>query len=124
MKAPTPILIESLEARIAPAGFTTAGISMLAGDVSDAHPAASHGSVIFDLVPGKTYSFRDTDGDLVKVTTSVGVLDPAAFTFSPSGMGQQLDLLDLTGGALAGANLKIKAIPQMVHGVLVGDGHV
>lgn len=75
-------LIESLEARIAPA----------------------------TLVNPTTVTYTDSDGDFVTVKSSAGAFDLAQFTFAPLGAGEYLVRLDLSGlPAFQGANIAITA---------------
>ena len=92
-------LIEPLEVRIAPAMATL--------QIVDAHTA----------------TYTDVDGDLVTVKVSKGTLDSGGANFigTASGMGDQLQQLDLTDVQFAGANVTITAAPPMTG---PGDGFV
>ena len=72
--------IEPLESRIAPA-------------VVIAHPL--------------TATYTDVDGDLVTIKTTAGVLNNSVFTSQMLGLGEQLLLIDLTGGGFAGTDLTV-----------------
>ena len=73
---------------------------------------------------GKSASFTDVDGDLVTVTTTKGAFAANDFTFGGFGAGltngYQLQSLDISDAAFAGATVKFVAKPT----ALGGDGHV
>ncbi len=66
---------------------------------------------------GKTATYTDTDGDLVTIKISEGTLTSANFTTVASGMGDQLEIIDLSAGGFDGANLTVT-----VKKVSTGDG--
>lgn len=68
------------------------------------------------IAPAALLTYTDVDGDLVKIIVSKGTLTGHA-TFTESGVGQHLDLLNLTDDSFAGTKLifKVKAGPN-------GDG--
>ena len=73
------------------------------------------------LVNAHTVTFTDVDGDHVTVKTSQGTFSLSQFTFAASGLGEQLQEIDLHDQpAFAGANLTITA-KRMAAG---GDGFV
>lgn len=59
------------------------------------------------IVNAKTATYTDFDGDLVTVTVSKGTLTSNLFTMADSGVGEQLQELDLTSTTFAGANVTI-----------------
>jgi hypothetical protein len=72
------------------------------------------------LVNAHTVTFTDVDGDQATVKTSRGTFSLAQFTFAASGVGEQLQQLDLHDQpAFAGAKLTITAKPAAG-----GDGFV
>jgi autotransporter family porin len=73
-----------------------------------------------------TLTFTDVDGDTVKVTTSHGNLVTGDLTLMTSGLGQQLQKLNLTDSSFAGANVSItvsKTAPGTGNG-LVNVGYI
>jgi hypothetical protein len=68
------------------------------------------------IAPASMLSFTDVDGDQVTIKATKGNLAGHA-TFSDSGSGQQLEILDLTDNSFAGTNLTIT-----VKKVAGGDG--
>jgi hypothetical protein len=84
-------------------------------------PHRARGAAYFDCPGRATATYTDTDGDLVTVKVSKGTLDPGGANFIgiASGMGGQLQQLDLTDPAFAGANITITAVPAEP-----GDGFV
>src|SRR5262245_59121748 len=70
------------------------------------------------LAPASVLNFTDVDGDKVSVTSSRGDLSGKA-TFANVGVGQQLQVLDLTGAAFQGAN-----VSTAVTRAVTGDGLV
>lgn len=73
---------------------------------------------------GFATTFTDVDGDLVTLKVSKGTLADAVLTKSVSGMGEQLQMLDLSAAVFAGADVTFTAKPQTVWGDLHGDGLV
>jgi hypothetical protein len=69
---------------------------------------------------GKSASFTDVDGDLVTVAVSKGTLTAGLFITAASGLGEQLQRLDLSAAAFAGANVTISVRPAAVNPT--GDG--
>src|SRR5688572_13532729 len=88
-------MIEILESRIAPAMAS------------------------LQIINPRTATYTDADGDRVTVKVSVGTLTEALFVGNPKGLGDQLEILNLSGGGFDGANLTIKAVK-----VATGDGLV
>jgi hypothetical protein len=72
------------------------------------------------IVNAKTATFTDVDGDLVTVAVSKGTLQAGLFTTAASGLGEQLQQLDLTNAGFAGANLTISVKQAAVNPT--GDG--
>src|SRR5262245_32439858 len=56
------------------------------------------------IAPASVLSFTDIDGDRVRVNCSAGDITNAA-TFASSGLGKQLQVLDLRAIAFQGANI-------------------
>jgi hypothetical protein len=71
------------------------------------------------LVNWVTATFTDVDGDKVTVNLSIGTLTAGLFTTGATGLGEQLQTIDLNGGGFDGANLTIS-----VKKALAGDGLV
>jgi hypothetical protein len=68
---------------------------------------------------GKSGTFTDVDGDLVKIAVTKGTLIGGNFTTSPVGLGDQLEEIDFSGGGFDGANLTFT-----VKRAATGDGAV
>lgn len=95
----------------------------LAGTFSPLPAVPAGPAAVF--VDPKTVTYVDSDGDAVKVTSSLPIFTPllTEFTFTPSGFGQQLQKLTLPAGA-AGATIKITAEPATPAANYQGDGFV
>lgn len=82
------------------------------------------------IAPASTFTFTDTDGDFVTISSSAGDLANAGITLAAmnanSGImgSQQLTKLDISDAQFAGTNLTITAKPQVIGGFLLGDGFV
>src|SRR5262249_38086800 len=75
------------------------------------------------LAPASVLNFTDVDGDKVTIASSVGDLSGKA-TFANVGVGQQLQVLDLTGAAFQGANITTTFIRAPAGDGLVNIGHI
>jgi hypothetical protein len=76
---------------------------------------------------GKTATYTDADGDLVTIKVSKGTLDPSEFQLGGANYlgGATLQKVNFAGhDDLQGANVTISAKPQVIDGVLRGDGKV
>ena len=47
---------------------------------------------------GRTATYTDVDGDLITITVSKGTLTPANFQTAPTGLGDQLQEINLSMG--------------------------
>jgi hypothetical protein len=90
--------VEPLESRIAPAVLVAAG--------------------------GHSATYTDVDGDKVTVAVSTGTLTAGLFTTAASGVGEQLRLIDLSGGGFDGANLTFSSAKAPGGDGLVNVGYV
>src|SRR5262245_27585036 len=67
-------------------------------------------------------TYTDVDGDKVTVTLSKGTF--IYFADTPTGgFGKQITNITINGVDSMGANLTVTATPQLINGVLRGDGH-
>src|SRR5437868_11068653 len=93
---PHSVSLEVLESRIAPAG-------LLNGDLTNMEISTN----------GKTATFHDVDGDLVKFVTTKGVWTEAMFDLTPTSnfvQGSALKSVTIPAGAnFDGANITITA---------------
>src|SRR5262249_8582441 len=69
------------------------------------------------IVNPHTATYTDVDGDKVTIQVSSGNLGSAAFTSVPSGVGEQLRLIDLHSGGFDRADLTVSVVRA-----LGGDG--
>lgn len=75
---------------------------------------------------GRSATYTDADGDLVTVKVNKGTLEQNDFKLSGQNYlgGSTLQLLDLKGHAdMDKVNVTVTAKPQLINGVLSGDGH-
>src|SRR5437870_9645985 len=71
------------------------------------------------IVNPKTATYTDADGDKVTVSVSLGTLMSGNFTTAASGLGDQLQTIDLSAGGFDGANLTISVVRSATSN---GDG--
>lgn len=76
------------------------------------------------IAPAAVFTYTDVDGDLVTVKTSKGTNAglAARLTLADSGLGKQLQKIDIGDSIFAGTNITITAKPQDVTGDGVKDG--
>jgi len=67
------------------------------------------------IVNPHTATYVDVDGDHVTIHVSTGTLTSADFTTTPSGLGDQLEAIDLSSGGFDGANLTV-TVTKAPHG--------
>src|SRR4051812_835796 len=73
---------------------------------------------------GKTATYTDADGDLVKVAITAGSLTNSNFTMGPAGVADQLRILNLTSSAFAGTNVIISVTRAATGDGIVSVGYI
>ena len=76
------------------------------------------------LVPAAVFHYTDVDGDQVTVAVNSDTLNAGLFTTVVSGVGKQLQKIDLSGGGFAGANLTISVVKAIGGDGLVNVGYI
>ncbi len=90
--------LESFEARLAPA-------VLIAGN-------------------GLSATFFDVDGDKITVAVTAGTLAAGNFTTLPTGSGDQLQTINLSGGGFDGVNLTVSVVPVSGGNGLANVGYI
>src|SRR5262249_8460616 len=76
------------------------------------------------IVNPTTATFTDVDGDKVTIRVSAGTLTPGLFTTKVTGVGDQLQGIDLRGGGFDRVNLTISAVRAPAGDGLVNVGYI